>query len=152
MNDCPDDLRREDAKRAHDAEREFWKLNNEAAINSGILAVRTAFLVNGGAAVAMLTFIGGMVAQGKIDDADLHGLASNLMWFAFGVALAAVATAFAYFVNLATAEGSASKERIWESPIFRDTGFALGHNPLGVLGPCGLGSVGVTLCFCVGYA
>lgn len=116
MDDYPDDLRREDAKRAHDAEGEFGKLNNEAAISSGAVAVRMAFLINGGAAVAMLTFIGGMVAQGRMGDADLHGLASNLMWFASGVALAAFGSAAAYIVNYATAGASASKERTWRYP------------------------------------
>ena len=116
MADYPDDLRREDAKRAHDAEGEFGKQNNEAAINSGAVAIRTAFLINGGAAVAMLTFIGSMVAQGRIGDTDLHGLASNLMWFASGVALAAAASTSAYFVNLATAGMSVSRKRTWDHP------------------------------------
>jgi hypothetical protein len=110
------EIRREEAIRAHDGEQDFWKQTNQAAIDSGSLAIKTAFLINGGAAVAMLTFIGGLVGQGRIGDTDLHSLSNSLMWFAAGVAFAAASTGAAYFTNFYTAASSSSKPRVWEHP------------------------------------
>ena len=113
------EIGREEALRAHDAETEFWKQSNQAAIDSGTLAIKTAFLINGGAAVAMLAFMGTIGGQGRISDGDLHILASCLIWFASGVAFAGISTAAAYFTNLYTAAGSSSRERIWDHPYLK---------------------------------
>jgi hypothetical protein len=46
------------AERAHDKLDNFQKLANKAALNAAALTIRTAILVNGGAAIALLAFIG----------------------------------------------------------------------------------------------
>jgi len=61
-----DNVHLEEARRAHDRARDFELSTNEAAINSGQLAIRTAVLINGGAAVAVLAFLGGLAGQGII--------------------------------------------------------------------------------------
>src|ERR1700682_5357755 len=53
-----EEIRREDAQRAHDNIEEFRRSVNEAAIKTGELALRTAILINGGAAIALLGFVG----------------------------------------------------------------------------------------------
>ncbi|WP_137044595.1 hypothetical protein [Pseudolabrys sp. FHR47] len=107
---------REDALRAHDAESEFWTQVNQGALDGGTLAIKTAFLINGGAALAVLGFIGAVAGQGRIGDADVQNITSALMWFTSGVALAGFSTGAAYFTNLATAAMSSSKKRLWEHP------------------------------------
>ena len=66
-----DNVHLEEARRAHDRARDFELSTNEAAINSGQLAIRTAVLINGGAAVAVLAFLGGLAGQGIISVRDL---------------------------------------------------------------------------------
>jgi hypothetical protein len=67
------DLARQDAHRAHDNHTKFWTDVNEAAIKSSDTALRMAMLINGGAAVSVLAFIGGLVARDRIAMADLRG-------------------------------------------------------------------------------
>jgi hypothetical protein len=58
-------LRRE-AERIHDATNEGTQRSSEAAIAMAQLALRTSVLINGGAAIAMLAFIGGLVGRETI--------------------------------------------------------------------------------------
>jgi hypothetical protein len=47
-----DDINRQDAIRVHDRSLAFLQRNNEASVKGGEVAIRTAMLINGGAAVA----------------------------------------------------------------------------------------------------
>jgi hypothetical protein len=73
----PEDLKRarefnlRQAERAHNANDEFFHRANEAAVKSAEAAVRIALLINGGAAVSLLAFIGGLAAQGKVKTSEL---------------------------------------------------------------------------------
>jgi hypothetical protein len=58
-------------------------------------------LINGGAAVSVLAFIGGLVSQGKVGVPQLRDVASSLMWFAWGVVAAVGSMGFAYLSNYA---------------------------------------------------
>ena len=76
------------AQRAHDRSNAFARQINEAAINAG-------------AAVALLTFVGGLPAEQK------RAVAATLDWFAWGIAAAVAGLACAYFTN----HGLAVQER-----------------------------------------
>jgi hypothetical protein len=89
------------AQRAHDRSEAFARQINEAAINAANFTLRVVLLVNGGAAVALLAFIGGLPAEQK------RAVAATLDWFTWGVAAAVAALACAYFTN----HGLAVKER-----------------------------------------
>src|SRR5262245_9682985 len=89
------------AQRAHDRSNEFARQINEAAINAANLTLRMALLINGGAAVALLTFVGSLPVEQK------RAVAATLDWFAWGVAAAVAGLACAYFVN----HGLAVQER-----------------------------------------
>ena len=97
----PHEQNAEVAQRAHDRSNAFARQINEAAINAANLTLRMALLVNGGAAVALLTFIGGLPAEQK------RAVAATLDWFAWGVAAALAGLACAYFTN----HGLAVQER-----------------------------------------
>jgi hypothetical protein len=58
-------------------------------------------LINGGAAIAILTFLGGVASKERIDFVKVGVVADTLKWFAFGVALAVLGMAFAYLTNFA---------------------------------------------------
>lgn len=104
------ELKRSEAERAHDKIDDFHRYVNEAAIKSGELALRIALLINGGAAIALLSFIGSLPKEQKRIFAD------TLVWFASGVALAGAAIALAYFTNYFMAGIASSKLRTWEHP------------------------------------
>jgi hypothetical protein len=89
------------AQRAHDRSNAFARQINEAAINAANLTLRMALLVNGGAAVALLTFVGSLPAEQR------RAVAATLDWFAWGVAAAVAGLACAYFTN----HGLAVQER-----------------------------------------
>jgi hypothetical protein len=93
------ELKREDAQRAHDRIDEFGKAINIAAIENANLALRYVLLINGGAAVAVLGFIGALVGRVALSGVILPKIAdaaSSLTWFGAGVAAAALAMGFAY--------------------------------------------------------
>jgi len=104
-----------EAERAHDASREFRTQVNEAAIRGADAALRTAILINGGAAVALLAFVG------SLEKHDQVMVAGTLIWFAWGVAFAALGMAFAYLTHFCLATSEAAREWYWEHPYVRDT-------------------------------
>jgi len=65
------------AERAHDKSRESFNQINKSVVEGGNLALRMALLINGGAAVALLTFIGPLPADQK------RAVAASLDWFAW---------------------------------------------------------------------
>jgi hypothetical protein len=93
---------------------------NEAAIKAGETAIKTLMLVNGGAAVSVLAFIGGLVGQGRVTVKQMTDVSSSLLWFVAGVALAAVALAFSYFTNFGHVNLGRSKLHTWQHPYVID--------------------------------
>ena len=59
------------AERAHDAQRKFTHVTNKAAIEASNHALRALILINGGAAIAMLAFIGNFVSNNQREVADI---------------------------------------------------------------------------------
>ena len=115
-------MQREDAQREHDRLGTFISDTNKAAITNADLALRTAVLINGGAAVSVLAFVGGLVTQGKLTKANsLEEVSYALALFAFGVAAAALAMGFSYFTNYCITGNASRKIRIWEHPYATDT-------------------------------
>jgi hypothetical protein len=74
---------------------EFHRSLNEAAIKGAETALRSALLINGGAAISVLAFIGGLAMQSRIRLDQLHAVAHSLVLFAFGVVAAVVAMVLA---------------------------------------------------------
>jgi hypothetical protein len=104
----------DEARRAHDKLDEFHTYVNEAAIKAGEIAIRMALLINGAAAIALLTFIGTLPKEQK------RLLAETLASFAYGVAAAAAALAFSYFTNYFMAGIATSKLRQWQHPYIAE--------------------------------
>ena len=87
---------------------DFFMQINEQAINSSNIAMRTLILINGGAAVAMLAFVGSLVGNHSLNTGGhLAQLTMPLLWFGWGIAMAAVTMFFAYFTNYTTAAHAA---------------------------------------------
>ena len=81
-----------DVQRNHDADMQMLR----ATIEMAMLAVKSSLLINGGAAVAFLAFVG--TAWGNISSISAKSaLSSSLEYFAWGVFSAGVASVMAYF-------------------------------------------------------
>jgi hypothetical protein len=59
------------AERTHALNIDYMNPANEAAVKYAESAVKAMMLINGGASVSLLAFIGGLAAQGKV---QLSGL------------------------------------------------------------------------------
>jgi hypothetical protein len=112
MNNEPD---RKDAQRAHENLLEFTRQNYEAAFRSGQIALRTIVLVNGGAAVAVLFFLGSIAT--RVTVAQIAVVAHSLIWFAAGITCGLIALTSAYLTNLYDANIGTSVNQTWEYPF-----------------------------------
>lgn len=110
------ELRREDAQRAHDKIDEFHDHVNEAAVRTADLALRMAMLINGGAAIAVLAFIGGLISKDRIAPGQLPNVATSLAWFAFGAVIPVAGMALSYLTNYCMAAVASSQTKKWEHP------------------------------------
>jgi hypothetical protein len=95
---------------------DFFNRANDAAILDARTLVNILFLINGGAAVSTLAFIGGLLSQKIIKLTELGPIAESLTYFAIGAALAGATAAFAYLTNYSVAE-TAKRQK----PFFVDT-------------------------------
>jgi len=104
-----------------------FRWHNEAASESGRAAGRVFVLINGGAAVALLGLIGGLAGAECFEDRQIQRFGSNLIWFAWGVALAAGSLGLGYLVNYCHAgaartqivdPGSSQKGWLWPANAF----------------------------------
>lgn len=108
------EMKRQDAQRVHDTSNQFHTYINTAAIETANLTLRMAMLINGGAAVALLSFVAGFAPNQK------RAVADSLVWFAWGVVAAVVGLALAYFTNYCMVGIEGSRIRKWEHPYIED--------------------------------
>jgi len=116
-----DDINRQDALRVHDRSRRVSEATDEATIKAGEVAIRTVMLINGGAAVSVLAFIGALVRQdGGLTIKQVAGVSNSLLWFGGGVAAAAWALALSYFTNFCHVRLETSKIFTFDHPYIID--------------------------------
>jgi hypothetical protein len=113
-NPMNEDLDRKTAERAHENLTEFTRQNYEAAFKSGQIALRTVVLVNGGAAVAVLFFLGAIAA--RVSVVQISIVASSLIWFVAGITCGLIALTCAYLTNLYDANVGTSLSQTWQYP------------------------------------
>ncbi|MEL6172383.1 MAG: hypothetical protein AAFR02_10285, partial [Pseudomonadota bacterium] len=110
---------REIAQRYHDRNDSEFRFHNQCTVEIGQTAVRSVFLINGGAAVAVLAFLSGLVGSEQL--VDLQGVSKALWWFAFGVGLATLASCSAYFANFSNASRFGWRTQQYEYPYVEET-------------------------------
>jgi hypothetical protein len=109
------------ARRSQDARREFNNKMNEATIAAGQVAIRTSVLINGGAAISMLAFLGGLLTQKVASLAQLREVAGSLLWFGGGAGCGTASLGFSYLTNYCVTISSMSIIRTWTHPYSRHT-------------------------------
>jgi hypothetical protein len=94
---------------------DFFKNINEQTIATSNTVLRSLILINGGAAVAVLAFVGGLVGNHSLHIADkVANLTTPLLWFGWGVAAASMI--FAYFTHYFTAAHAQAEPPAHEMP------------------------------------
>jgi hypothetical protein len=102
------------AERQHDKVTDVANKINEATINGGNLALRMVLLINGGAAVALLSFMSDLPKDQR------QAIARALAWFAWGVVAAALSLGLTYFTNYCAVGVERSKKLLYEPPFILD--------------------------------
>src|SRR2546421_13114744 len=100
------------AERAHDDVNDLRKRLIDASARDAQEAIKIALLINGGAAVAILAFIAGIVGRTNISLSDLRSVAHSLFWFAGGIVVAGITAACAYVANSLYSANQFQQDRI----------------------------------------
>lgn len=110
------------AERYHDRETQYAEWANKAAIDNANLTLRTLMVINGGAAIAVLAFVGTLVGgnTGEFVD-DLERATAPLTWFAWGVALTTLGMGFAYITNYCITSSITFRQHNWQHPYVEET-------------------------------
>jgi hypothetical protein len=106
----------EEAHRAHDAVTEHYVAANEGAIKAGDLVLRNCLLINGGAAIAILAFMGNVLTKDPSTRKLLADVASGLNYFVGGVVAAMVAMGLTYVDHLLNWKHATSQTKVWIHP------------------------------------
>jgi hypothetical protein len=86
--------------------------------------VRILVLINGGAAVGILTFVGSLAVRSGTNVAQLVGITHGLKVFAWGIIFATLTGGFSYLTNLCNVLEANSKIKVWEHPYVKPTTMA----------------------------
>jgi hypothetical protein len=110
------DLKLRAAERAHDQAANAAEQYREATVRAGQEAMKVALLINGGAAVAVLAFVGGLATRTGISLGELKAVTHSLYWFAGGVVSAAITAGCGFFASDLYAGSMHHQDRSWEHP------------------------------------
>jgi len=72
---------------------------NENATKTALEILRTLILVHGGAIIAMLSFVGGLVGSGKLAGSEAAALSNPLMYFGWGIVITIITMILGYFTD-----------------------------------------------------
>lgn len=114
------EVERELALRAHDRNSELTVEYQRAAIASANATIRSLILVNGGAVIALLAFVGALESGDGASSVSVETLVAPIRWFAVGVGLATLTAALAYLVNLLDSDISSSYRCVWKHPYLEE--------------------------------
>lgn len=106
LSEAEENIRREDAQKHFENELKIAQLQSDASlemfksvIEAGLNALKSAIIINGGAAVALLAFIGGIVKTTSENHVSISCIGQALLIFTIGVGLAGTATGLRYITQ-----------------------------------------------------
>jgi hypothetical protein len=108
------------AERAHDQANEALHRLNEAAVHDAQAVIRIVLVINGGAAIAVLAFVGSLVSKGY-SIPQVSGIISSASWFVFGTMATASTAVLAYLTNSCYAGSWVKRTQTWTHPYFQHT-------------------------------
>jgi len=104
------------AERAHD---EVYKREEKFQYETTLVAleaIKIALLINSGAMVAILAFVGAIVAKQDMRLAQVEPVIETGLWFLAGIVLASVSVGCSYFNSGLYSASQGAMERIWDHP------------------------------------
>jgi hypothetical protein len=98
----------------------------KAVIEAGQTAIKSAFIINGGASIALLTFVGNLMTKEGIQSRlDLSGFGQALLVFVVGVGVAGAANTLRYLSQASYGQAlQLEKTNIESAPKWRMSGDA----------------------------
>ncbi|WJY20680.1 hypothetical protein QTA57_12680 [Fontisubflavum oceani] len=112
-------LERELALREHERNHQLATEFRKAALDSAAIAIRSLILVNGGAVVALLAFVGAIESQ-QSTEIQSSNMADPILSFAIGVGLSVVTAVLAYVVNLLDGDITYEVNLTWKHPYIEE--------------------------------
>jgi hypothetical protein len=109
------------AERAHDRHAAYEDAMADTVVKDAWAAIRNLILINGGAAISILTFVGALAAKANPPPAQLSQIARGLELFAFGVAAATITAGLSYATNYGYGEASRRSPRNYVHPYVPST-------------------------------
>jgi len=109
------------AERAHDHSNDLGKRLVDASARDAQEAIKVVLLINGGAAVAILAFMGSIVSKGGYSIAELKSVSHSLYWFIAGIVGAGVTSGCAYFCNSYYSGSHLNALKDWTHPYVHPT-------------------------------
>lgn len=107
----------ESALLAHERQLQAITRSQQAALASSNVAMRAMLVVNGGAVIALLAFVGAIETGDTAASFDSAALVHPILSFAIGVGMATVTAGLAYLINGLDAEILSDVELKWEHPF-----------------------------------
>lgn len=124
--------RRADAQRTHDRYNALHDQQAQEAVLNGREGIKALILINGGAAITMLGFVGAFAGKTGFDIKHLTPIANSLLWFAGGIVLAVTSFGFSYVANFAYAACTSRMKTSYEHPFVTDTPGSIWWRELGI--------------------
>lgn len=113
---------KESASRQHEVTAEVGRKARDSAVEHASQALKSVLLINGGAAIAILAFVGGALdAENKIGSEELVGLVNALAWFAWGAAAAVFAMTLSFGSLFSAARWNQEMIRTQDFPYIEET-------------------------------
>lgn len=116
-----EELNRRYADRAYDQNADYIKATNETIVRDAATVVRSLILINGGAAISILTFVGALAGKAEKSSLQISEIAVGLTCFAIGVAIAVLIASLSYVVNFLYVAAASTVQMNWEHPYVHKT-------------------------------
>jgi hypothetical protein len=111
------ELNKQAAERAHERSDELISHLDKAALADAKTVIRSLILINGAAAISIMTFVGALTAKSSVPADQIAAIATGLEWFAMGVLSATLTACFAYLTDIFYEWAEQMRERNYEHPF-----------------------------------
>lgn len=115
------ELNKEAAEREHERSDGTILEVSKAAVTNAETVIRTLILINGGAAISIMTFVGSLAAKPGAPTTQIAAIAKGLEWFAIGTLAATLTACFAYLSNFLYVSAEQKRARDYTHPFLHET-------------------------------
>jgi hypothetical protein len=115
------ELNKQAAERAHKRSDKYVAEAMKAILTNAETVIRSLILINGAAAISIMTFLGALAAKPSVSAVQIVPIATGLEWFAVGALAAALTACFAYLANSSYVGEKVNMSRDHEHPYEHST-------------------------------